>query len=70
MTWSHALLLEVVSTASISLLLHILAKVNPVGSWEPLASLASGKVNDYPGVGGQYQVMKGMGESYRGSSRG
>ena len=34
--------LEMVSTGSISPLLGILAKVIPIGSWEPLASLASG----------------------------
>lgn len=34
--------LDMVSTGSISPLLDILAKVFPVGSWEPLEFLASG----------------------------
>ena len=46
--WPHPLtgdlfsLLEMVSTSSISPMLHILANIIPVGSWEPLFSLASG----------------------------
>jgi hypothetical protein len=46
--WPHpstggcAYLLKVISTGSLSPLLGILANVNLVGSWEPLASLASG----------------------------
>ena len=46
--WPHSLtggwayLLEVVSTGSIFPSLCILAKVIPVGSWEPLPSLGSG----------------------------
>ena len=46
--WPHPLtggcahLLEAFSTGSISPWLHILAKAIPVGSWEPLAFLASG----------------------------
>jgi hypothetical protein len=38
----HAYPLDMVSTSSISPLLGISAKVLPVGSWEPLESLASG----------------------------
>ena len=38
----HAYLLHMVSTGSVSTLLVILANVLPVGSWEPLGSLASG----------------------------
>jgi hypothetical protein len=41
-TGSHAYLLEVVSTGSLSPLVGILAKVIDDGSWQPLASLASG----------------------------
>jgi hypothetical protein len=38
----HIYLLEVVSSCYISPLLGILANVIPIGSWEPVASLASG----------------------------
>jgi hypothetical protein len=41
-TGGHDYLLEVFSTGSISPLLGISVNVIPVGSWEPLASLASG----------------------------
>ena len=52
--WPHPLtggcayLLEIVSTDSISTLLYILAKVIPIGSWELLASLASGTLQWLP----------------------
>ena len=41
-TGSHAYLLEMVSTGSISPLLGILAKAIPIGSWEHLTSPVDG----------------------------
>jgi hypothetical protein len=41
-TGGHAYILEIVSSGSISPLLDIKANVISNGSWEPLASLASG----------------------------
>jgi len=49
-TGGRAYLLKVISIGHISSVLHILAKTIPVGSWEHLASLASGTFYLVPSV--------------------
>jgi hypothetical protein len=49
-TRGHVYLLEVFSSSFISLLLGISANVIPIGSWEPLTSLASGTFLWFPSV--------------------